>query len=75
MRGCNCERQRVQLDGVGAKLEALAAKLPPISSGPCGTRQRMIYRALGDTASELRVLDQLAGHGGVNLVETSSPAI
>ncbi|MFZ1083368.1 MAG: hypothetical protein WAN35_00230, partial [Terracidiphilus sp.] len=60
------QRQRVQLDGVGAKLEALAATLPPMKQWGVFYKAAEIDRTLGDTESELRVLDQLAGHGGVN---------
>jgi len=59
------QRQRVQLDGVGAKLEALAVKRPrnrrSILQSAAG-----IYRTLGDDANELRILDTLAASGWVN---------
>ncbi len=60
------QRQRAQLDGVGAKLEALAATLPLLKQRGVQYKAAEIYRTLGDTASELRVLDQLAGHGWGN---------
>jgi tetratricopeptide (TPR) repeat protein len=59
------QRQRVQLEGVGAKLESLAATRPhdrqTILHSAAG-----IYRTLGDDANELRILDTLAASGRVN---------
>ena len=59
------QRQRVQLDGVGPKIEALAATLSPTKQWGVRYKAAEIYRTLGDTASELRVLDYMAAHGGI----------
>jgi len=61
------ERQRVQLEGVGAKIEALAASTAPKHRQPILHSAAEVYRTLGDTNAELRVMDQLAVSGGVDL--------
>jgi predicted Zn-dependent protease len=59
------QRQRGQLDGVGPKLETLAATLPPMKQWGVRYKVVEIYRTLGDTSSELRLLDYMAAHGGM----------
>jgi tetratricopeptide (TPR) repeat protein len=60
------QKQRVQLDGAGAKLEALAATLPAMKQWGVWYKEAEVDRTLGDSAAELRVMDQLAAHGGVS---------
>ena len=60
------ERQRVQLDGAGAKLDALAATLPAMKQWGVWYKEAEVERTLGDDAAELRVMDQLAAHGGIS---------
>ena len=54
------ERKRVQLDGVGAKLEKLAASLPSARQGHVWQEAAEVYHTLGDSAAELRALDKKA---------------
>jgi Flp pilus assembly protein TadD len=61
------QTQRVQLDGVGAKIEGLAASTEPKYRAPILHSAAEVYRTLGDASGELRVLDQLAVSGGVDL--------
>lgn len=61
------QRRRVQLDGVGAKIEALAASTDAKHRQPILRSAAEVYRTQGDTAAELRVMDQLAVSGGVDL--------
>jgi tetratricopeptide (TPR) repeat protein len=61
------ERRRVQLDGVGAKLEQYAASLPARKQSPVWQEAVEVYRALGDSAAELRAMEKLRpwnGSGG-----------
>ena len=57
------ERSRVQLEGAGAKIEALAASLHPRQQRPVWEGAAGVYRTMGDDAAELRVLDKLAEMG------------
>jgi len=61
------QRQRVQLDGAGAKIEALAASTEPKYRAPILHSAEEVYRTQGDAKGELRVMDQLAVSGGVDL--------
>ena len=54
------QRQRVQLEGAGPKIEALAESLPARRRASIWAEAAEVYRTLGDTPSELRVLDKLA---------------
>jgi tetratricopeptide (TPR) repeat protein len=53
------QRQRVQLEGAGPKIEALADSYPARRASILADAAE-IYRTLGDTPAELRVLDKLA---------------
>jgi len=57
------QRKRVQLDGVGAKLEKLAALLPYKQQNSAWQEVAGVYRTLGDSANELRALDKVASYG------------
>jgi tetratricopeptide (TPR) repeat protein len=61
------QRQRVQLDGAGAKIESLAASTEPKYRAPILQSAAEVYRTLGDVKGELRVMDQLAVSGGADL--------
>ncbi len=54
------QRQRVQLEGAGAKIEALAESVPARRRASIWAEAAEVYRALGDTPAELRALDKLA---------------
>jgi hypothetical protein len=54
------QQKRVQLDGVGAKLEKLAASLSSVKQGQVWQEAANVYQTLGDSAAELRVLDSRA---------------
>ena len=60
------QRKRVQLDGVGAKLEAYAASLPYRDQSPVWQQAAGVYRTQGDSAAELRALDKLTASFGFN---------
>jgi tetratricopeptide (TPR) repeat protein len=53
------QRRRVQLEGVGAKLEKLAATLPAKKQPQVLQKAVEVYRALGDSSAELRVMEKL----------------
>jgi hypothetical protein len=53
------QRRRVQLEGAGAKLERLAATLPAKKQPPVWQNAVEVYRALGDSVAELRVMEKL----------------
>jgi len=53
------QRRRVQLDGVGARLEKFAATLPARKQPPVLQKAVEVYRALGDSSAELRVMEKL----------------
>jgi tetratricopeptide (TPR) repeat protein len=57
------QRKRVQLDGVGARLEKLAASLPYKQQSSAWQQVASLYRTLGDSANELRALDKVASYG------------
>jgi len=57
------QQKRVQLDGVGAKLEKYAASLPYREQNAAWRRAADFYRTTGDSAAELRVLDKMTGSG------------
>ena len=57
------EKNRVQWEGVGAKLEALAAATPANRRAPIWSEAVDVYRTVGDMAGELRALDKLAASG------------
>jgi Flp pilus assembly protein TadD len=61
------ERRRVQLEGAGAKIETLAASTEPRYRQPILRSAAEVYRTLGDANAELRIMDQLAVSGGVDL--------
>ncbi len=54
------QRKRVQLEGTGPKIEAFAASVPPRQRASVLSEAAEVYRAVGDTESELRILDKLA---------------
>jgi tetratricopeptide (TPR) repeat protein len=54
------QQKRVQLEGVGAKLEKLAASLPSVRQGQVWQEAAQIYHSLGDPAAELRAMDMKA---------------
>jgi len=58
------QQKRVQLEGVGAKLETYAASLPHLQQSPVWQHAEVVYRTQGDSASELRMLDKLAASFG-----------
>jgi tetratricopeptide (TPR) repeat protein len=59
------QRQRVQLEGVGPKLEAFAESVPARQRASIWSDAAEVYRTLGDNAGELRALDKLAAlHNG-----------
>ena len=58
------QRQRVKLDGVGAKLEEYAAALPPHQQWAVWQQAAEVYRTLGDDAAELRALDKMSAGSG-----------
>jgi hypothetical protein len=58
------QRKRVQLDGVGARLEKLAALLPYKQQNSAWQEVAGVYRTLGDSANELRALDKEAASLG-----------
>ena len=58
------QRKRVQLEGVGAKLEKLAASLPSRYQGLVWIEAGDVYRTQGDPAAELRTLDRKAAIDG-----------
>jgi tetratricopeptide (TPR) repeat protein len=60
------QQKRVQLDGVGAKLETDAALLPHLYQSPVWLQAAGVYRAQGDSANELRALDKLTASFGFN---------
>jgi tetratricopeptide (TPR) repeat protein len=60
------QQKRVQLDGVGAKLETYAASLPHLQQSPVWLQAAGVYRTQGDSASELRALDKLTASFGFN---------
>jgi tetratricopeptide (TPR) repeat protein len=53
------ERRRVQSEGVGAKLEKYAVTLPAKKQPPVWQNAVMVYRAQGDSAAELRVMEKM----------------
>jgi predicted TPR repeat methyltransferase len=57
------QQKRVQLDGVGAKLEQLAASLPYKQQSSVWQQAAGVYRTLGDSANELRALDKVESYG------------
>jgi predicted TPR repeat methyltransferase len=59
------QRQRVQLDSVGAKLEALASAQPRNRESIWRSATE-VYGALGDRAGELRVMDKLVVNASYN---------
>jgi tetratricopeptide (TPR) repeat protein len=58
------QQKRVQLDGVGAKLETYAASLPHLQQSAVWQKAAEVYRTLGDSTAELRTLDKLAASYG-----------
>jgi tetratricopeptide (TPR) repeat protein len=54
------QRKRVQLEGNGPKIESFAASVPSRQRAPVLSQAAEVYRTVGDTESELRVLDKLA---------------
>jgi hypothetical protein len=54
------QRQRVQLEGAGPKIEALAESYPARRRASILADAVEIYRTLGDAPAELRALDRLA---------------
>ena len=54
------QRQRVQLEGAGPKIEALAESFPARRRASVWADAAEIYRTLGDAPAELRALDRLA---------------
>ena len=60
------QQKRVQLDGVGAKLETYAASLPHLQQSVVWQQAAGVYRAQGDSAAELRALDKLTASFGFN---------
>ena len=60
------QQKRVQLDGVGAKLETYAATLPHLQQSPVWLQAAGVYRTLGDSANEFRALDKLTASFGFN---------
>ena len=54
------QRKRVQLEGAGAKIEALAAGLPVAKRAALVAEAAEVYRTLGDGDAELRARDKLA---------------
>ncbi len=60
------QQKRVQLDGVGARLETYAAPLPHLQQSPVWQQAAGVYRTQGDSASELRALDKLTASFGFN---------
>jgi tetratricopeptide (TPR) repeat protein len=60
------QQKRVQLDGVGAKLETYAASLPHQYQSAVWQQAAGVYRTQGDSASELRALDKLTASFGFN---------
>jgi tetratricopeptide (TPR) repeat protein len=60
------QRKRVQLEGVGAKLEKLAASLPSRYQGLVWIEAGDVYRTQGDSAAELRTLDRKASIDGIS---------
>jgi tetratricopeptide (TPR) repeat protein len=60
------QQKRVQLDGVGAKLETYAASLPHLQQSPVWQQAAEVYRTQGDSAAELRALDKLTASFGFN---------
>ncbi|MGA7832216.1 MAG: hypothetical protein WCA21_14760 [Terracidiphilus sp.] len=59
------QRQRVQLDGIGAKLEKLASSLPYRQYLSVLQRAAKIYQTQGDSVAELRVLDRIVAPRGI----------
>jgi len=57
------QQRRVQLEGAGAKIEALAASTMPRLREPVLLKAEEVYRTEGDDAGELRVMDKLAAAG------------
>jgi hypothetical protein len=53
------QQRRVQLEGVGARLENLAATLPAKQQPRVWQKAVEVYRALGDSTAELRVMEKL----------------
>ena len=53
------QQRRVLLEGVGANLEKLAATLPAKKQPPIWQKAVEVYRAQGDSAAELRVMEKL----------------
>ena len=60
------QRQRVQLEGVGAKIEALAEATQTRYRQPVWNHAVEVYRTLGDSVGELRVLEKQAQSGSVD---------
>jgi tetratricopeptide (TPR) repeat protein len=60
------QQKRVQLDGVGAKLETYAASLPYKQQSPVWQQAAEVYRTQGDSTAELRALDKLTASFGFN---------
>jgi tetratricopeptide (TPR) repeat protein len=59
------QRRRVQLEGVGAKLESYAAALPAKQRRSVWQQAAEAYRAIGDSTAELRMMDKLEASGRV----------
>ncbi len=58
------ERSRVQLDGVGARLEALAPLVPAQQRSAMWARAAAVYRTQGDSPAELRMLETMESGRG-----------
>jgi Tfp pilus assembly protein PilF len=58
------ERSRVQLEGAGPKIEALAASASYRQKASMWAEAAEVYRTVGDTQSELRDRDRLAAISG-----------
>ena len=61
------QRQRVQLEGAGAKIEALADTTTPRYRRSILEDAVAVYLTMNDAANELRLMDKLAQSGGVDL--------
>jgi len=57
------QRQRVQLESVGARLESLAPLVSAAKRQSILGRAAEVYRTVGDTSAEIRVFDKLAASG------------
>jgi Flp pilus assembly protein TadD len=60
------ERQRVQLEPVGRRLEVLASSAPVTQKAAILAEAAEVYRTVGDTPAELRTMDRLAAMNGAN---------